>query len=176
MVRHASLSASNPVGPIPESRRLCGRQRDARGRFVHEARASIPGDERMGVDEIITALRPLWFALDSHYLAALAHETLRRCGANTEIGLDLHQMFQEAGFAPPTMRMEILLGSDREFTRWIYDLLSSLHPQIPEHNQALELLGDFNTLPQRLHAEVAAAHTVVPFVGLVGAWSRRPEV
>jgi ubiquinone/menaquinone biosynthesis C-methylase UbiE len=119
----------------------------------------------------LSARLSLWSAT-----AALAHETIRRCGANTEIGLALHQVFQEAGFALPTMRMEILLGSDPEFTRWIYDLLSSLRPQIPEHNQALELLGDFNTLPQRLHAEVVAADTVVPFVGLVGAWSRRPEV
>jgi ubiquinone/menaquinone biosynthesis C-methylase UbiE len=119
----------------------------------------------------LSARLPVWSAV-----VALAHETLRRCGANTEIGLALHQMFQEAGFAPPTMRMEILLGSDPEFTRWIYDLLSSLLPQINEHNQAHELLGDFNTLPQRLHAEVAAAHTVVPFVALVGAWSRGVEV
>jgi len=119
----------------------------------------------------LSARLPLWSAA-----AALAHETIRRCGADTEIGLALHQMFQEAGFSSPTLRMEILMGSDPEFTRWIYDLLGSLRPQIPDHNPALALLGDFNTLPQRLHAEVAAAHTVVPFVGLVGAWSRRPEL
>ncbi len=119
----------------------------------------------------LSARLPLWSAA-----AALAHETIRRCGANSEIGLALHQAFQEAGFAQPTMRMEILLGSDPEFTRWIYDLLSSLRPKIPEHHPGLELLGDLKTLAQRLQAEVAAAHTVVPFVGLVGAWSRRPEV
>jgi len=69
-----------------------------------------------------------------------------------------------------------LLGSDPGFTRWIYDLLCSLRPQIHEHGACLEPLGDFNTLPQRLQVEVATAHTVVPFVALVGAWSRRPSV
>ena len=112
---------------------------------------------------------PLWSAA-----ASLAHETIRRCGTNTEIGIALHQTFQEAGFSPPAMRMEILLGSDPEFTRWIYDLLCSLRPQIGERTTPA-CLGDFNTLPQRLQAEVAAAQTVVPFVGLVGAWSRRRE-
>lgn len=119
----------------------------------------------------LSARLPLWSAV-----ASLVHETIARCGANTEIGLALHPMFQEAGFPPPSMRMELLLGSDPGFTRWIFDLLCSLRPQVQEHSEALEALGDFDTLPQRLQAEVAATHTVVPFVGLVGAWSRRLEV
>jgi protein-L-isoaspartate O-methyltransferase len=117
----------------------------------------------------LSARLPLWSAV-----ASLVHETIRRCGADTEIGLALHHMFQQAGFTTPAMRMEILLGSDPGFTRWIYDLLCSLRPQIHEHGACLELLGDFNTLPQRLQAEVTTAHTVVPFVALVGAWSHRP--
>jgi len=120
----------------------------------------------------LSARLPLWSAV-----ASLVHETIRRCGANAEIGLALHQLFQDAGFfSPPAMRMEILLGSDPGFTRWIYDLLCSLRPQIHEQSVPLKLLGDFNTLPNRLQAEVVATHTVVPFVALVGAWSRRPEV
>ena len=119
----------------------------------------------------LTARLPLWSAV-----AALTHETMRRCGADTEIGLALHHMFPEAGFSPPTVRMEILLGSDPDFTRRIYDLLCSLRPQIQQHNLPLDHLGDLDTLPHRLHSEVATAKTVVPFVALVGAWSRRPEV
>jgi hypothetical protein len=102
------------------------------------------------------------------------HETLKRSGANTEIGLALHRIFQEAGLPPPTMRMEVLLGSDPGFTRWIYDLLCSLQPQIQQLNLPIDTLGDFDTLPERLQAEVAASRTVVPFVALVGAWSHRP--
>jgi 2-polyprenyl-3-methyl-5-hydroxy-6-metoxy-1,4-benzoquinol methylase len=118
---------------------------------------------------LLSAHLPLWSAC-----ASLLHETLKRSGANTEIGLSLHRIFQEAGLPAPTMRMEILLGSDPDFTRWIYDLLCSLRPQIQQLNVSLDTLGDFDTLPERLQAEVAASKTVVPFVALVGAWSHRP--
>ncbi len=109
---------------------------------------------------------PLWSASVS-----LIHETLQGSGANTEIGLDLHRIFLQAGLPRPTMHMEILLGSDPDFTRWTYDLLCSLRPQLQQQNLSLEQLGDFATLPERLHAEVVASKTVVPFVALVGAWS-----
>jgi len=72
------------------------------------------------------------------------------------------------------MGMEILLGNDPDFTRWTYELLCSLQPQIQQLSLSLETLGDFATLPERLHAEVAASKTVVPFVALVGAWSHKP--
>lgn len=114
----------------------------------------------------LSAHLPLWSASVS-----LIHETLQRSGANTEIGLDLHRVFLEAGLPRPTMRMEILFGSDPDFTRWTYDLLCSLRPQLQQQNLSLEPLGDFATLPERLHAEVTASKTVVPFVALVGAWS-----
>jgi ubiquinone/menaquinone biosynthesis C-methylase UbiE len=112
---------------------------------------------------------PLWSAC-----ASVVHETLKRSGANTEIGLALHRMFQEAGLPAPTMRLEMQLGNGPDFTRWIYDLLCSVRPQIEPVNPALDALGDFETLPERLQAEVAAAKTVVPFIALVGGWSRKP--
>jgi ubiquinone/menaquinone biosynthesis C-methylase UbiE len=112
---------------------------------------------------------PLWLASVS-----LARETFQRSGANTEIGLALHRILQEAGLPAPSMRLEMLLGSDPDFTRWSYDVLCSLRPQIEQLNLSLETLGDFDTLPERLQAEVAAANTVVPWIALVGAWSRRP--
>jgi SAM-dependent methyltransferase len=118
---------------------------------------------------LLSAHLPLWSASVS-----LIHQTLLRSGANTEIGLDLHRIFLEAGLPGPAVRMEILLGSDPDFTRWTYDLLRSLRPQIQEQNLSLEPLGDFAALPERLQAEVAASKTVVPFVALVGAWSHRP--
>jgi 2-polyprenyl-3-methyl-5-hydroxy-6-metoxy-1,4-benzoquinol methylase len=118
---------------------------------------------------LLSARLPLWSTGVS-----IIHQTLRHAGANTEIGLALNRIFQEAGIPAPTMRMEILLGSDPEFTRWTYDLICSLRPQIRKHNVSLEPLGDFDTLPVRLQSEVAASKSVVPFVPLVGAWSRKP--
>jgi hypothetical protein len=49
-----------------------------------------------------------------------------------------------------------------------------LRRQIQQQNVSLEPLGDFDTLPQRLQAEVAMAKTVAPFVAMVGAWARKP--
>jgi len=117
----------------------------------------------------LSASLPLWSAA-----ASLMCETLRRCGANTEMGIALYHMFQDAGLPAPTMRMEMLLGSDPDFTRWIYDVLRSVLPQIQQQNLPLESLGDFDTLPLRLQAEVEASKTVVPYVALVGAWSHTP--
>jgi SAM-dependent methyltransferase len=111
---------------------------------------------------------PLWSACVS-----VARETILRSGANPEMGVALHQNFQEAGLPEPTMRMEVLLGSAPDFTLWIYDLLCSLRPQIQKHNVPLEALGDFETLAARLQSEMSESKAVSPYVALVGAWSRK---
>jgi len=112
---------------------------------------------------------PLWSAG-----ASLVHETFRRSGANTEMGFALYRIFQEAGLPAPTMNLEMPLGNDPEFTRWVPDVLGSLLPQVRQFNLPLEPLGDLATLPQRIQAEVAASNTVVTWMAMVGAWSRKP--
>ncbi len=112
---------------------------------------------------------PLWSAC-----ASLIHETFRRSGANTEMGFALYRIFQEAGLPAPTMSLEMPLGNDPEFTRWVPDVLGSLLPLVRQFNLPLESLGDLNTLPQRIQAEVAASNTVVTWMALVGAWSHKP--
>jgi hypothetical protein len=64
--RHALTGYCGPpgaasMGPHPAPSRPSGRQRDANGRFVHEPRESIPEDERMPAEQVLAALRPLWF-------------------------------------------------------------------------------------------------------------------
>jgi SAM-dependent methyltransferase len=61
---------------------------------------------------LLSARLPLWSAGVS-----LIHETLRRSGANTEMGFALYRIFQEAGLPAPTMHMEMPLGNDPDFTR-----------------------------------------------------------
>jgi ubiquinone/menaquinone biosynthesis C-methylase UbiE len=117
----------------------------------------------------LSARLPLWSAT-----ASLLHEILRRSGVNTEIGIDLRRLFQEAGLPAPTMRIEMLLGSEPHLTRWTHDLLCSLRPRIEQQNLSLDSLGDFDTLPERLQAEVAASRTVIPFAAMVGAWAHKP--
>jgi len=112
---------------------------------------------------------PLWFAVVS-----LVNETFCRAGANTEMGFALHAAFEEAGLPPPTMHLDMPLGTNPQFTGWVCDLMLSLLPQAQQHNVSLEKLGDLATLPTRLHAEVVASKTVVTWIGLVSAWSRKP--
>jgi SAM-dependent methyltransferase len=113
---------------------------------------------------------PLWFSVVS-----LVEESFRSAGANTEVGLSLHTLFEQAGLPPPAMHMDIPLGTDRQFVGWICDLLFSLQPQAQQHNVSLEKLGDLTTLSDRLRAEVAASKTLVTWIGLVSAWTRKPS-
>src|SRR5260370_18855755 len=108
-------------------------------------------------------------------LLASIHETLLRYGVNPEMGPALYRIFQEIGFPPPAMHMETPLGSDAKFVDLVCDLLASVRPLAHQHNVSLEGLGDLDTLSDRIHAELAAANTVVSFVPLVGAWARKPK-
>jgi hypothetical protein len=112
---------------------------------------------------------PLWSAG-----ASLAHEAFRRSGANTEMGFALYKLFQDAGLPAPTMSLEMPLGNDPEFTRWVPDVLGSLLPLVHQFKLPLDPLGDLNTLPERIHAEVTTSNSVVTWMALVGAWSRKP--
>jgi len=91
-----------------------------------------------------------------------------------EMGFTLYRIFKEAGLPPPRMHMETLLGTDSFFALWLRDVLCSLQPQIQQSGLSLEKLGDLDTLPERIQAEVAAANAVVSWMAIVGAWSRRP--
>lgn len=112
---------------------------------------------------------PLW----SRVLGSI-HETILRSGANPEMGLALYSIFQEVGLPAPRMHLEIPLGSDTGFVRIISDLLGSLQPLAHQHGVSLEQLGDSDTLPKRICAEIRAANTVVSIVPLLGVWSRKP--
>jgi ubiquinone/menaquinone biosynthesis C-methylase UbiE len=118
---------------------------------------------------LLGAQLPLWSACSS-----LSHEAFRRSGANTEMGFALYQTFRDAGLPAPAMSLEMPIGMDQEITRWIPDILGSLLPLIHQFNLPLEPVGDLNTLPERIHAEVAASNSVVTWLALVGAWSRKP--
>jgi ubiquinone/menaquinone biosynthesis C-methylase UbiE len=118
---------------------------------------------------LFSAHLPLWSRGVS-----LLHEVSARSGVNMEMGPALYKVFQDAGLPAPTMRLEMELGHDPDFTRWVSDVVSSVRPQIEKLNLPLEELGDLDTLQQRLQEEVASSNTVVPWLALVGAWCRKP--
>jgi len=113
----------------------------------------------------LTAHLPLWYAC-----ASLIRETFQRSGVNTEVGVELYRMFQEAGLPAPNMRMEMPLGDDPE---WIYGVLCSLRPRIEQLNLPLQTLGGFDTLPDRLRAEVMTSNTVASWMVIVAAWCHK---
>jgi ubiquinone/menaquinone biosynthesis C-methylase UbiE len=117
----------------------------------------------------LSAQLPLWYACVS-----LLHQAGARSGVNLEMGTDLHKAFQEAGLPAPHMRLEMELASDPDFTRWVSDSLRSVLPQIQKLNLSTDALGDLDTLQERLQNEVTMSNTVVPWIGLVAAWCRKP--
>jgi protein-L-isoaspartate O-methyltransferase len=113
---------------------------------------------------------PLW----SRVLATI-HETALRSGANPEMGFDLYRLFREVGLPAPHMHLDIPLGSDANFIGIVTDLLHSVRSVADQHGVAFEELGNLDTLPDRILAEIAAANTVVAMWPLVSVWSRKPR-
>jgi hypothetical protein len=70
------------------------------------------------------------------------------------------------------MHLDVPLGSDPDFTRWVYDVIRTLVPRMQELNVSAEPLGDLATLRERLHQEIVSANAVVPVLPLVRAWTR----
>ena len=118
----------------------------------------------------LAANLPLWSAC-----ASLIVEAFQRSGVDPDLGPALHGAFQAAGLPAPTMHMDLLLGSELEFAGGIYGILRSLQPQIERFQLDLAALGDFESVPARLHAEATASKSVAPFLGIVGAWCRIPH-
>jgi len=116
---------------------------------------------------LLSAHLPLWSAG-----ASLIRETFRRSGANVEMGFALYRTFKDAGLPAPSMDLEMPLGNDPDFIRWMPDSVCSLLPQMKQLNLSFETLGDFQTFPARVQAEVKASNTVVTWMALVGAYTR----
>jgi ubiquinone/menaquinone biosynthesis C-methylase UbiE len=112
---------------------------------------------------------PLWSAAVS-----MLHEVSVRSGVNMEMGPALHKAFQDAGLPAPSMRLEMELGHEPDFTRWVSDVVHSVRPQIQKLNLSIKALGDLDTLQERLQSEVASSNTVVPWLAVVGAYCRIP--
>jgi len=113
------------------------------------------------------AALPLW-ALGG----ALAQETFKRSGTITDMEPVLPRFFREAGLSVVSTKTEIISGAEE----WLAGILHSLLPQMRQFNLPLAPLGDFNTLSERLRAEVAASNSATPLPALVSAWALKPPV
>ena len=100
-------------------------------------------------------------------------ETLRRGGAQTDMGLTLFRSFPDSGLPVPQMRIDIPIGHDLPSRRWLYELLCTVRPRLEGLGVSSDAIGDFETLEERLDTELSAARSYATCVGLVGAWSRK---
>jgi SAM-dependent methyltransferase len=100
-------------------------------------------------------------------------EAFSRSGARPNMELTLFRGMLESGFEAPRLRVEIPIAIDPEGRRWVYDLLMSVRPRLEGLGIASDRVGDFNTLAERLEAELETACSYAPLVGLVGAWARK---
>jgi 2-polyprenyl-3-methyl-5-hydroxy-6-metoxy-1,4-benzoquinol methylase len=105
---------------------------------------------------------------------SLAEETIRRSGSNTSIGLSLREVFHNAGLPAPAMHLEMPLSNERDFAAEQVARLTSLRPRFDATDPRLTILGDFETLAQRLVDEIAASNAPVPWLATVTAWARLP--
>ena len=90
-----------------------------------------------------------------------------------DMELVLYRTFQLAGLSAPNMCIEIPVGADPGFARWVYDLFCSLLPRLEQHHLAYGDLGNLDTLQQRLEDEASAAKAFGATIALVGAWSTK---
>jgi ubiquinone/menaquinone biosynthesis C-methylase UbiE len=135
-------------------------------------------------DGVVAFQEPTWIPLlasSAHLLLwssllGSIHETFLRSGVDPEMGPRLYSIFQRVGLPAPEMIMETPLGNDEALTGILCDLIVSLRPLAQQHKVSLEALGDLDTLPARIHAEVTASNTLVSFVPLVGIWARKPRI
>jgi ubiquinone/menaquinone biosynthesis C-methylase UbiE len=109
---------------------------------------------------------PLWTLA-----GALAQETFKRSGTITDMEPVLPRIFREAGLSVVSTKTEILEGAEE----WLAGILHSLLPQMRLFNLPLAPLGDFNTLSERLRAEVAASNSITPLPALVSTWALKPN-
>jgi SAM-dependent methyltransferase len=105
---------------------------------------------------------------------SLIKATVNRSGANSEMGPELRRVFHLAGLPAPAMHMDMPLGNEHEHSKHLVDTLQSLRPRFEASEPELAILGDFETLAQRLEDEIASAHAPVPWLAVVGAWARVP--
>jgi len=77
--------------------------------------------------------------------ASLIHQAFRRSGANMDMELVLYRTFQLAGLPAPNMRIEIPVGAEPDFARWLYDLFCSLLPRMEQHHLAFDDVGSLDT-------------------------------
>jgi SAM-dependent methyltransferase len=117
----------------------------------------------------VSARVPLW-----SQLMTTTEEIFTRSRGTSGRGLDLFEIFQDAGLGAPVMHLEMPLGVDASIAELQTNLLRALLPAAEEAGVSVAELGPLDTLPERVNAALLEVRAPICFVALVGAWARKP--
>jgi protein-L-isoaspartate O-methyltransferase len=131
---------------------------------------------------VVAIIEPCWSATITvtasvplfSRLLTLTHDVFTRLGIDTERGLNLYRFFQDAGLPAPTMHLDMELGHDTFIAELQTELLEAVTAAAEQHGISLAELGDLDTLPDRIQAELREARMPIGYVAMVSAWSRKP--
>jgi SAM-dependent methyltransferase len=106
---------------------------------------------------------------------SLIRQTLLATGARVQLGLELQQVYLEAGLPSPTIRTDSLIGDGTDFVGYslVADMMQTLLPAMEELHLATCAELDLPSLEHRLRQEGASFKGVILFPALIGAWSRK---
>ena len=102
-------------------------------------------------------------------------QTLKRSGARTQLGLELHQIFLSAGLPAPSLRLDASLGAGSESPAYelVAEVVRSLLPAMEKFAVVTPARVRIDTLADRLREEVMAGGGIVVAPALIGAWTRK---
>ena len=111
-------------------------------------------------------------------MSAKFAEALRLGGADPHVRSKLYSAFIRAGFPPPTMRVEAIAGGPGDPSGAVERLLTTVFPEafvhtLDQHRIATATEIDFDTLSDRLYAEISRLDSVVIGRSEVGIWTHR---
>jgi ubiquinone/menaquinone biosynthesis C-methylase UbiE len=101
-------------------------------------------------------------------------ETLRRSGAQMELGPRLHRVFQDAGLPVPNLRFEAVMDGHEDSALYQYgaETLRSLLPKALEYGVAGADQLDIESLAERMAAEMKRFGLAMTVASSVCAWCR----
>jgi SAM-dependent methyltransferase len=121
-----------------------------------------------------------WLSLNMHLplrakCATLIHQAFQRSGANMDMELVLYRSMKAAGMPAPRMRVDVPVGNDPDIANWVFDLFRTLRPRMRPEDLEDSSLGEFDSLSLRLETELSTSNSFGACIGLVGAWSGKPQ-
>jgi hypothetical protein len=103
-------------------------------------------------------------------------ETLRRSGAQVDLGPRLHRVFQAAGLPLPSMRFEAVMDprDDSPVYQYIADTIERLLPKALEYGIPGTSELDVASIPDRIRAELNVVGYAALVAPMVCAWCNKP--